>query len=96
MEISTRNTPFTKESAEALLRADYGPIDGIGWVTLDEQYCGDDVSVVSKLVNHFDVPLKRLQEAAYYLSNLSTTPYWLAEQFSGKGSAATEATVPGL
>ena len=96
MTINERNTPFTKESAEALLRADYGPIDGIGWVTLDEQYCGYDLSVVFKLVNHFDVPLRRLQWAANYLSNLSTSPYWLAEQFSEEGSAVTEAPVPGL
>ncbi len=93
MTENVKNTLFTKASAEALLDADYGPLDGRGWVGLDEQYCGNDTSVVSKLINHFDVPLVRLQEASFYLSNLSTGEYWFAEQF-GEVPAVTAAPLP--
>ncbi len=95
MSENVKNILFTKASAETLLDADYGPLDGRGWVGLDEQYCGNDTSVVSKLINHFDVPLARLQEASFYLSNLSTGEYWFAGQF-GKVPAGTAVTAPGL
>ena len=95
MTMNTRDTLFTKKSAEVLLAADYGPLDGRGWVGLDDQYCGDDTSVVSKLVDHFDVPLARLQKASFYLSNLSTGAHEVAGQF-GEVPVVTEAPAPGL
>ena len=81
MTENTRYVRFTKKSAEALLSAYFGPLSGHDWLALEEQYCGDDTSVISKLFDHFDVPMRRLGKAICYLSSLSTGLYEVAEQF---------------
>ncbi len=81
MTENTSDTPFTKESAEAMLSVNYGPLSGRNWLGLEEQYCGDDTSVITKLFDHFNVPMRRLGRAIFYLSSLSSGSYEVAEQF---------------